>query len=50
MIYAQTAPEPVTPPMPPSLPPSPVPPGTDLPGPGGPDIQMPPIQEPVPAV
>ncbi len=48
MIYAQTAPEPVTPPMP--APPPPSPPGTDLPGPGGEDITLPPMSEPVPAI
>jgi|GEM_PF-2682661 len=48
MIYAQTAPEPVTPPMP--QPPPPPTPGTDLPGPGAPDISFPPLEEPVPVM
>ncbi len=48
MIQAQTAPEPVTPPVP-QAPPEP-PPGTDLPGPDAPDISLPPAGEPAPVM
>jgi hypothetical protein len=47
-MHAQTAPEPVTPPLPPSPPPAP--PGTELPGPDGNDISLPPLGEPAPAM
>jgi hypothetical protein len=48
MMHAQAYPEPVPSPMP--TPPPPAPPGTELPGPGGEDISLPPIEEPVPAI
>jgi len=48
MIYAQAFPEPVPAPAPEAPPPAP--PGTEFPGPGGDDISLPPLQEPVPAM
>ena len=46
MIHAQAFPDPILPPQPPN-PPSPPMPDADVPAP---DIQLPPLQEPVPAV
>jgi hypothetical protein len=47
MIHAQAYPEPVPPPIPETPPP---PPPGELPGPDAPDIELPPLSEPVPAI